>query len=114
MGLVRTDVKEECIATIIRVTRIGELGTTLAVTSKRSQLPRNILLKRRFLQEPHDITSLKMVFTQKTCLQSSLGQKSVNKFSRLYLDMVSVDIHTDTYVDGRSFCGTPMSWALLS
>jgi hypothetical protein len=31
--LVRTDVSEELIASIIRVTRIGELGTTLAVTS---------------------------------------------------------------------------------
>jgi demethoxyubiquinone hydroxylase (CLK1/Coq7/Cat5 family) len=30
---VRTDVSEERIATIIRVTRIGELGTTLAFTS---------------------------------------------------------------------------------
>jgi hypothetical protein len=33
---VRTDVPEERIASIIRVTRIGELGTTLAVTSNRS------------------------------------------------------------------------------
>jgi hypothetical protein len=36
MDLVRTDVSEECIASIIRVTRISELGTTLAVTSNRS------------------------------------------------------------------------------
>jgi demethoxyubiquinone hydroxylase (CLK1/Coq7/Cat5 family) len=27
--LVRSDVSEECIASIIRVTRIGELGTTI-------------------------------------------------------------------------------------
>jgi hypothetical protein len=33
--LVRTDVSEELSASIIRVTRIGELGTTLAVTSNR-------------------------------------------------------------------------------
>jgi hypothetical protein len=32
--LVRTDVSEETSAPIIRTTRIGELGTTLAVTSK--------------------------------------------------------------------------------
>jgi hypothetical protein len=31
--LVRTDVSEEPSASFIRVTRIGELGTTLAVTS---------------------------------------------------------------------------------
>jgi hypothetical protein len=35
--LVRTDVSEKCSASIIRVTRIGEVGTTLAVTSRRLQ-----------------------------------------------------------------------------
>jgi hypothetical protein len=35
VALVRTDVSEESIACIIRVTRIGELGTTLAITSNR-------------------------------------------------------------------------------
>jgi hypothetical protein len=33
VALVRIDVSEELIDSIIRVTRIGELGTTLAVTS---------------------------------------------------------------------------------
>jgi hypothetical protein len=32
VALIRTDVSEELRASIIRVTRIGELGTTLAVT----------------------------------------------------------------------------------
>jgi hypothetical protein len=35
VALVRTDVSEELSASIIRVTRIGELGTTLAVTCNR-------------------------------------------------------------------------------
>jgi hypothetical protein len=35
VALVRTDVSEELSASIIRVTRIGELETTLAVTSNR-------------------------------------------------------------------------------
>jgi hypothetical protein len=35
VALVRTHVSEELSASIIRVTRIGELGTTLAVTSNR-------------------------------------------------------------------------------
>jgi hypothetical protein len=38
VALIRTDVSEEHIATIIRVARIGELGTTLAVTSSMLQL----------------------------------------------------------------------------
>jgi hypothetical protein len=33
VALARTDVSEECSASIMRVTRIGELGTTLGVTS---------------------------------------------------------------------------------
>jgi hypothetical protein len=39
--LVRTDVSEELNASFIRVTRIGELGTTVAVTSNRRTLRRN-------------------------------------------------------------------------
>jgi hypothetical protein len=35
VALVRTDVSEEPSASFIRATRIGELGTTLAVTSNR-------------------------------------------------------------------------------
>jgi hypothetical protein len=33
VALVRTDVPEELSASIIRMTRIGELGTTLAITN---------------------------------------------------------------------------------
>jgi hypothetical protein len=43
--LVRTDVSEELSAVFIRVTRIGEIGTTLAVTSNRRTLRRNTLMK---------------------------------------------------------------------
>jgi hypothetical protein len=35
VALVRTDVSEELSASIIRATRIGELGTALAVTSNQ-------------------------------------------------------------------------------
>jgi hypothetical protein len=38
MALVRSDILEERIASIIRVTRIGELGIRLVVTSNRSML----------------------------------------------------------------------------
>jgi hypothetical protein len=40
-ALVRTDVSEDLSTSIIGVTRIGELGTTLAVTSNRRTLHRN-------------------------------------------------------------------------
>jgi hypothetical protein len=38
VALVRTDVSEERNTSFVRVTRIGELGTTLAVTSSRRML----------------------------------------------------------------------------
>jgi hypothetical protein len=38
VALVRTDVSEELSVSFIRVTRVGELGTTLAVTSNRRTL----------------------------------------------------------------------------
>jgi hypothetical protein len=41
VALVRTDVSEELSAPFIRMTRICELGTTLAVTSNRRTLRRN-------------------------------------------------------------------------
>jgi hypothetical protein len=44
VALVSTDVSEERIASFIKVTRIGELGTTLAVTSNRRTLRRMPIL----------------------------------------------------------------------
>jgi hypothetical protein len=75
VALIETDVSEEHSGSIIRVTRISELGTTLTVTSNlsrwwwRGYVPptrllspwwrrRYIPLKHLFLQEPHGITSL--------------------------------------------------------
>jgi hypothetical protein len=41
VALLRTDISEELSASFIRVTRIGELGTTLALTSNRRTLRSN-------------------------------------------------------------------------
>jgi hypothetical protein len=43
VALVRTDVSKERSASIIRLTRIGEIGTTLGVTSNQRTLRRNTL-----------------------------------------------------------------------
>jgi hypothetical protein len=64
VALVRTDVSEELSASFIRVTRIGELGTTLAVTRNRPP-------KLRFLQEPHGLTSQKTPFFIVTAMKTS-------------------------------------------
>jgi hypothetical protein len=47
VALVRTDVSEELSFSFIRVTRIGELGTTLALTSNRRMLRRNMSVLTR-------------------------------------------------------------------
>jgi hypothetical protein len=44
VALVRADVSDESISSIIKVTRIGELGTTLAENSNCSTLQRNAIV----------------------------------------------------------------------
>jgi hypothetical protein len=44
VALVRNDVSEERIASIVSVTRIDELGTTLAVTNNRRTLRKDTLV----------------------------------------------------------------------
>jgi hypothetical protein len=41
VALVRTDISEERITSIIRLTRMGELGITLAVIGNKSMLQSN-------------------------------------------------------------------------
>jgi hypothetical protein len=57
VALVRTDVLEELSASFISVTRIGELGTTLAVTSNRRT--QRINTKRSHLSSPILVTLMK-------------------------------------------------------
>jgi hypothetical protein len=84
VALVRTYVSEELSASIIRMTRIGELGT-LAVTGNRRALRKiqsdrflslwwrrlYVPPKHRFLQEPHAVTSEKTPFFIVTAVKTS-------------------------------------------
>jgi hypothetical protein len=63
VALVRTDVSEECSASFNRVTRIGELGTTLAVTSHRRTLRRNTKTNTKIL-----VTLMKEALSSSTVL----------------------------------------------
>jgi hypothetical protein len=91
VALIRSDFSEERIASIIAMTGIGELGTTLAVTSNRSTLGRNIVTTNvasspilvtlmmeellsseiRFLREPHGVTFQKTAFFIVTAMKTS-------------------------------------------
>jgi hypothetical protein len=94
--LVITDVSKERSVSFIRVTWIGELGTTLAVASNRRTLRRNtkyqvhrflspwwrrryVLPKRRFWQEPHGVRSQKTPFFLIKCFSKHnfLGETQV-------------------------------------
>jgi hypothetical protein len=61
VALVRTDVSEELSASFIRVTRIGELRTTLAVTGP-----------------PRPVTEIASLFYIVTCLTHPLGIETYN------------------------------------
>jgi hypothetical protein len=86
-ALITTYVSEERSSSIIRVTRIGELGKTLAVTSNRHTLLTflaHLSLSlwcwrsyfppiRRFLQEPHCVTSQKTAFLNAPSFRNTTG-----------------------------------------
>jgi hypothetical protein len=60
---VRTDVSEDVSASFIRVTRIGELGTTLAVTSNRRTHDLFLCSVRRLLVTANVVSSSPILVT---------------------------------------------------
>jgi hypothetical protein len=111
VALVSTDVSEVLSASIIRVTRISELGTTLAVTSNgrtlrpllvtASVVPSSPILvtlmkerqvppKRRFIQEPLGVTSQKTPFfnTNSVIGHSMADNQCVFSVDVLFFDVV--------------------------
>jgi hypothetical protein len=74
VALVRTDVSEEPSASFIRVTRIGELGTTIAATSNRRTLRRvssQVCVGFR-IQESIAVSAPEFSFSQSIFFQLSL------------------------------------------
>jgi hypothetical protein len=69
VALVRTDVSEEPNACFIRVTRIGEIGTTLAVTSNRRMLRSVQSDPRKQAVEAHTVCEILWI---PQCLDSRL------------------------------------------
>jgi hypothetical protein len=59
VALACTDVSEELSVSIIMVTRIGELGTTLVVTSNRRTLVRRFLFTANVPTSPFRVTLMK-------------------------------------------------------
>jgi hypothetical protein len=57
VALVKTDVSEKTSTSVVKVTRTGELGTTLAVTSNRRTLRRNTVFGERKISKLTKITT---------------------------------------------------------
>jgi hypothetical protein len=62
VAVVRTDISEKINASIIRVTRIGELATTLAITSNRStqriNSPSSLILVTLMMEALHSAENI--------------------------------------------------------
>jgi hypothetical protein len=78
VALVKTDVSEELSASFIRVTRIGELGTTQAVTSNRRTLRASVASyswccssETSVLTRAHGVSSQKTPFFIVTAVKTS-------------------------------------------
>jgi hypothetical protein len=69
--LVKTYISEELNASFFRVTRIGELGSTLAVNSNRRTLRRNTSVRRLLVTVSVVPSSLILVTLMKEALSSS-------------------------------------------
>jgi hypothetical protein len=80
VALVITDVSEELRASIVRATRIGELGM-LAINSNRRTLHSYIPLKCQFLQEPHGVTSHKMAIFKYILPKNNIIKDSIDVMS---------------------------------
>jgi hypothetical protein len=101
VALVRTEVLEELSASFIRVSRISELGITLAVTSvflvhwflSPWWRRRYVTPKRRFLQEPHGVTSQKTQFFIVTAVKTpNLTCPPVHRFTLHTVSQYSLSI----------------------
>jgi hypothetical protein len=74
VALARTDVSKERNASIIRVARIGELGTTLAVTNRRTLVTlmmEALSSSETLVLTPHGVTAQKAAFLIVTVVKTS-------------------------------------------
>jgi hypothetical protein len=104
VALVRTDVSEERSASIIRMIRIGDLGT-FAVISTGARYKEILVLLRSvlqtsFLQEPHCVTS------QKTLFHIVTAVKTPNHINCLCIPSHNLCFSGLSDISGTAYCLT--------
>jgi hypothetical protein len=80
VALVRTDVSEEVSASIIRITRIGELGITLAVTSNR----RTLLTTNVVPSSPILVLMMEALIFSETSLLKRATRRNIPEYATLH------------------------------